>query len=235
MPRFDRWEEPHRRDQSRSAPAGRSPAGAEYMMRGAGRPPAPNKTAANSAAATGLDDTGGCHYQSRVAGTLPAGRNVVGVSADARILAVATAVPPYALGQSRSDAANRLMRSARAPAKSFGCFPCSAIRASSAAIRAFRSSGTKSCTVGPNATRVYLESAVESAGAATRDALQRAGRDAGRDRRDRRVSTTGIATPSLDALLMERMRLRRDRAPIADLRSRLCRRHHRLGARRFAR
>src|SRR5580692_12358568 len=46
----------------RSAPAGRSPAGAEYMMRGVVRLPAPNKAAAKSAAAICLKDTGGCHY-----------------------------------------------------------------------------------------------------------------------------------------------------------------------------
>ena len=46
----------------RSAPAGRTPAGAEYMMRGVGRLPAPNKAAAKNAAAICLNDTGGCHY-----------------------------------------------------------------------------------------------------------------------------------------------------------------------------
>ena len=87
----------------------------------------------------------------------------------------------------------------------------------------------------PERNGVYLESAVELLERATRDALQRAGRDAGEIDAVVAVSTTGIATPSLDALLMERLNFAAHRAPIADLRSRLCRRHHRLGARRFAR
>ena len=49
------------------------------------------------------------------------------------------------------------------------------------------------------------------------------------------VSTTGIATPSLDALLIERMGLRADRAAAADLRARLRRRGHRPRPRRRAR
>jgi alkylresorcinol/alkylpyrone synthase len=71
----------------------------------------------------------------------------------------------------------------------------------------------------PERNGVYLESAVELLERATRDALQRAGRDAGEIDAVVAVSTTGIATPSLDALLMERLNLRRTvrRLPIFGL------------------
>jgi alkylresorcinol/alkylpyrone synthase len=56
--------------------------------------------------------------------------------------------------------------------------------------------------------RIYLDSALDLLETATRQLLDRTGRD--KDEIDSIVvvSTTGIATPSLDALLIERMRLR---------------------------
>jgi alkylresorcinol/alkylpyrone synthase len=67
--------------------------------------------------------------------------------------------------------------------------------------------------------QIYLRSAVDLLEAATRDALERAGRAADEIDAIVVVSTSGIATPSLDALLMERMSLRRDveRLPIFGL------------------
>jgi alkylresorcinol/alkylpyrone synthase len=71
----------------------------------------------------------------------------------------------------------------------------------------------------PERNRIYLESALSLLEAATRSALARAGRTAEQIDAIVVVSTTGIATPSLDALLMERMGLRRtiQRLPIFGL------------------
>jgi alkylresorcinol/alkylpyrone synthase len=60
----------------------------------------------------------------------------------------------------------------------------------------------------PDRNAVYLDSAVDLLEAATNEALRRARREADEIDAIVVVSTTGIATPSLDALLMERMRLR---------------------------
>jgi alkylresorcinol/alkylpyrone synthase len=66
---------------------------------------------------------------------------------------------------------------------------------------------------------IYLRTSTSLLEEATREALRRAGRDANDIDAIVVVSTTGIATPSLDALLMERMGLRRDvmRLPIFGL------------------
>ena len=71
----------------------------------------------------------------------------------------------------------------------------------------------------PERNAIYLETAMELFESATRDALEIAGRRPEEIDAIVAVSTTGIATPSLDALLMERMGLRRDvqRLPIFGL------------------
>ncbi len=60
----------------------------------------------------------------------------------------------------------------------------------------------------PERNEVYLSTALDLLEKATNEALARAGRRAGEIGAIVVVSTTGIATPSLDALLMERMHLR---------------------------
>jgi alkylresorcinol/alkylpyrone synthase len=60
----------------------------------------------------------------------------------------------------------------------------------------------------PDRNAVYLDSAVALLEKATTEALARAGRRADEIEAIVVVSTTGVATPSLDALLMERMGLR---------------------------
>lgn len=67
--------------------------------------------------------------------------------------------------------------------------------------------------------RAYLDSALDLLERATREALRRAGRAPEEIEAIVAVSTTGIATPSLDALLMERMGMRRTvaRLPIFGL------------------
>jgi alkylresorcinol/alkylpyrone synthase len=71
----------------------------------------------------------------------------------------------------------------------------------------------------PERNRVYLDSAVDLLESATHRVLERAGRRAGEIDAIVAVSTTGIATPSLDALLMQRMPLQRTvrRLPIFGL------------------
>jgi alkylresorcinol/alkylpyrone synthase len=71
----------------------------------------------------------------------------------------------------------------------------------------------------PERNAVYLDSALDLLERATNEALRRAGRRADEIDTIVVVSTTGIATPSLDALLMERMALRRTvrRLPIFGL------------------
>lgn len=71
----------------------------------------------------------------------------------------------------------------------------------------------------PERNAIYLESALDLLERATREALSRAGREPEEIAAIVAVSTTGIATPSLDALLMERMGLRRtiQRLPIFGL------------------
>jgi alkylresorcinol/alkylpyrone synthase len=67
--------------------------------------------------------------------------------------------------------------------------------------------------------RLYLDNAVTLSAAAAEDALDRAGLGASEVDTIVAVSTTGIATPSLDALLMERMAFRRntERLPVFGL------------------
>jgi alkylresorcinol/alkylpyrone synthase len=140
------------------------------------------------------------------------------VNAEARILSVATAVPPYVLGQ--ADVMRRI---------DYALGPRS--REIVRLLPMFGNTGIErrySCVPmewyehlhdWPDRNRVYLESAVDLLEAATRQSLERAGRRAEEIDAIVAVSTTGIATPSLDALLMERMGLRRtiQRLPIFGL------------------
>jgi alkylresorcinol/alkylpyrone synthase len=126
--------------------------------------------------------------------------------ADPRILAVATAVPPYPLDQNdvvervkllfgRSENLDRLLPvfTNTGIRTRYSCVPIEWYdRAHGWAER----------------NRIYLDSALDLLEAATRQLLDRTGRDKGEIGSVVVVSTTGIATPSLDARLMERMGLR---------------------------
>jgi alkylresorcinol/alkylpyrone synthase len=154
----------------------------------------------------------------QVAGTLPTGRNVASTTADARILAVATAVPPFELGQTE---VMRRIELALGPRS----------REIVRLLPMFGNTGIErrySCVPiewyerlhdWPERNRVYLDSAVDLLECATHRVLHRSGRRAEEIDAVVAVSTTGIATPSLDALLMERMNLRRtvQRLPIFGL------------------
>jgi alkylresorcinol/alkylpyrone synthase len=135
-----------------------------------------------------------------------------------RILSVATAVPPFRLDQddvsrrivlvlgSRSQELVRMlpMFENTGIAHRYSCVPIE---------------WYETLHDWPERNQIYLDAALDLLESATRDALERAGRSAEEVDAIVVVSTTGIATPSLDALLMERMRLRRtiQRLPIFGL------------------
>jgi alkylresorcinol/alkylpyrone synthase len=140
------------------------------------------------------------------------------VSTDARIEAVATAVPPFELGQ--SDVMRRIELAlgprSREIVRLLPMFGNTGIerRYSCVPIEWYeRLHGW------PERNQVYLDSALDLLESATHRVLERAGREASEIDAIVAVSTTGIATPSLDALLMERMNLRRTvrRLPIFGL------------------
>jgi alkylresorcinol/alkylpyrone synthase len=140
------------------------------------------------------------------------------MSADARILAVATAVPPFELGQTevmrRIDYA--LGPRSREIVRLLPMFGNTGIerRYSCVPIEWY-----ERLHEWPERNQVYLESALDLLECVTRRALERVGRQPDEIDAVVVVSTTGIATPSLDALLMERMNLRRtvQRLPIFGL------------------
>ena len=140
------------------------------------------------------------------------------MSQPARILAVATAVPPYCLDQ--DDVARRIELAlgprSREIVRMLPMFGNTGIerRYSCVPIEWY-----EDLHDWPERNRIYLDSALDLLASATLSALT----DAGREARDISsivvVSTTGIATPSLDALLMERLGLARTvkRLPIFGL------------------
>jgi alkylresorcinol/alkylpyrone synthase len=154
----------------------------------------------------------------RAAEPLPTERNGRPVTGDARILAVATAVPPFVLGQNevmrRIDLA--LGPRSREIVRLLPMFGNTGIerRYSCVPIEWY-----ERLHEWPERNQVYLESAIDLLESATHRVLERAGRRAEEIDAIVAVSTTGIATPSLDALLMERMNLRRNvqRLPIFGL------------------
>ena len=128
------------------------------------------------------------------------------MSASPHLLAVATAVPPYPLDQ--NDVTERVkFLFGRAPDldrllpvflntgihKRYSCVPLEWYD---------RPHGW------PERNRIYLASALDLLEAATKQVLSLTGRHKGEIDSIVVVSTTGIATPSLDALLIERMGLR---------------------------
>ncbi len=135
-----------------------------------------------------------------------------------RLAAVATAVPPYVLHQDEVlERAARLFDRRRSEIERL--------------LPVFRNAGIDtrySCVPiewyahdhgWAERNRLYVENAVILLEAAARECLARAGRSFGDIDAIVTVSTTGISTPSLDALLMERLPLRRDvvRLPVFGL------------------
>src|SRR5215470_2774849 len=134
-----------------------------------------------------------------------------------RLLAIATAVPPYPLDQTDVIERVKLL---------FGRSPDL-----DRLLPVFLNTGIHrrySCVPiewydrahdWPERNRIYLSSALDLLEAATERVLRLSGRDKSEIDNIVVVSTTGIATPSLDALLIERMGLRRTvrRLPIFGL------------------
>jgi alkylresorcinol/alkylpyrone synthase len=136
----------------------------------------------------------------------------------ARILAVATAVPPHCLDQ--QDVTRRIELAlgprSREIVRLLPMFGNTGIERRYSCVPIEWYEGEHDW---PERNRIYLDSALDLLEAATRTALERAGREASEIDAIVAVSTTGIATPSLDALLMERMGLARTvrRLPIFGL------------------
>jgi alkylresorcinol/alkylpyrone synthase len=134
-----------------------------------------------------------------------------------RLIGVATAVPPYPLDQRDVVArARALFEGAPTLERLLPVFANSGIhrRYSCVPIEWYdRPHGWA------ERNRIYLASALDLLEATTVKLLDQAGLDKSAIDAVVTVSTTGIATPSLDALLIERMRLRRDvrRLPIFGL------------------
>lgn len=154
----------------------------------------------------------------RAAGTLPTERGVAAATAPARILGVTTAVPPYELGQAEVMRRIELALGPRSReiVRLLPMFGNTGIerRYSSVPIEWY-----EDLHLWPERNRVYLDSALDLLESATLRVLARANRRPEEIDAVVVISTTGIATPSLDALLMERMNLRRNvqRLPIFGL------------------
>jgi len=122
-----------------------------------------------------------------------------------RILALATAVPPHRLDQEAAVERARLLFAGAADLdRVLPVFANSGIRRRYAAVPLDWFEAPHGW---PERNRRYLATALDLLDSATGRALDRAGVTAGEIGAIVVVSTTGIATPSLDALLIERMRL----------------------------
>ncbi len=135
-----------------------------------------------------------------------------------RLRALATAVPPYVLRQEEVETASRTVFAERSSAfdRMRSIYGNSGIE-------------TRYSCVGldwylddhgwPERNDLYLKNALALIQKAAQDCLDKAGLSAGQIDGIAVVSTTGIATPSLDALLLERMPFRRNikRLPIFGL------------------
>ena len=140
------------------------------------------------------------------------------MTANPRLLGLATAVPPYRLSQSDviARAGHLFDRQASDIERMMGVYD-------NAGIESRYSCVPLDWYEQPHGweekNRLFLVHAVDLLECAARDVLGRAGVDASEIDGIVVVSTTGIATPSLDARLMERMDLRRDvwRLPVFGL------------------
>lgn len=134
-----------------------------------------------------------------------------------RLLALKSAVPPYVIDQAdAAEGAQNLFSKVRDMAKLFPVFANTGIarRYSCVPIAWYlEDHGWK------DRTQLYIENAVNLLEKVTRALLDEAGLEPHEIDNIVVASTTGIATPSLDALLVERMGLRRDiqRLPIFGL------------------
>src|SRR5271155_1304919 len=134
-----------------------------------------------------------------------------------RLLAVATAVPPYTLDQDAVvERVKRLFGRSPELDRLLPVFVNSGIRRRYSCVPIEWYDETHGWA---DRNRIYLDSALDLLETATREALRRAGRGKDEIGAIVAVSSTGIATPSLDALLIDRMALRPTvrRAPVFGL------------------
>ena len=149
-----------------------------------------------------------------------------------RLRAIATAVPGQAVTQAEIAMLSERVFDGRLSdiRAAAACLrPC---RDRERAISACRSSGTCRPIAGRSATGCSSSKPSICWPKWPSEAIEAAGCDIGDIDALVAVSTTGVATPSLDALVMERLGMRRDIAPLAVVRARLRRRRRRLVARR---
>jgi alkylresorcinol/alkylpyrone synthase len=126
-------------------------------------------------------------------------------SLEPRLLAVATAVPPYPLDQDAVvERVRRLFGRSPELERLLPVFVNSGIRRRFSSVPIAWYDETHGWA---ERNRIYLDSALGLLETATREALRRAGRDKNEIGAIVVVSSTGIATPSLDALLIDRMAL----------------------------
>jgi alkylresorcinol/alkylpyrone synthase len=125
-----------------------------------------------------------------------------------RLLALKSAVPPYVIAQSdAAEHAQNLFSKVRDMARLYPVFANTGIdrRYSCVPVEWYlEDHGWK------DRTELYIENAVDLLETVARGLLDEAGLKANEIDSIVVVSTTGVATPSLDALLIERMGLRRD-------------------------
>jgi alkylresorcinol/alkylpyrone synthase len=122
-----------------------------------------------------------------------------------RLSAVATAVPPYPLDQDAvAERVKRLFKGSSALDRLLPVFANSGIRRRYSCVPIEWYDGTHGWA---ERNRIYLRSALDLIAEATGAALWRAGRTKDEIASIVVVSSTGIATPSLDALLIDRIGL----------------------------
>ena len=134
-----------------------------------------------------------------------------------RLLALKTSVPPYVIAQSEAALyARSLFAETRDIARLLPVFENTGIARRYSCVPIEWYAGEHGWL---DRTALYVENAVDLLETVTRRLLEEAGLDADEIDSIVVVSTTGVATPSLDALVVERMGLRRDinRLPIFGL------------------
>jgi alkylresorcinol/alkylpyrone synthase len=141
-----------------------------------------------------------------------------GVAQGARLLALATAAPPHVLRQEQVKALARRIFADRADEleRLLPVFDHAGIETRHSCLPLERYLERQSWKA---RNRIYVDHALALIGSASEAALDRAGLTPSDVGAVVTVSTTGLATPSLDALLIERLRLPRDtiRLPIFGL------------------
>ena len=144
-------------------------------------------------------------------------KRISAISTHARIGGIATAVPPFALDQ--RDVAKRVEAQFQNSAVVKRLLPVFANTGIERRYSCVPVDWYYNAHGWPDRNDIYRASAVDLLERASSDALAKAGLSAGDVDAIVVVSTTGIATPSLDALLMERMPFKRTvrRLPIFGL------------------